>query len=58
MPVQYHDAIVWRACMMLAEHDEAPIRVRQSGAQINAAILLNMAATFCRAIEVGGNALA
>jgi hypothetical protein len=24
MPDQYHDAITWRACMMLAAHDEAP----------------------------------
>jgi hypothetical protein len=57
MPTQYHDAIVWRACMMLAEHDEADSAFVKAGRKY-AAILLNMSRDLLPPIEVGGNALA
>jgi hypothetical protein len=57
MPAQYHDAIVWRAAMMLAEHDEAP--VAHQGAQLKySAILTSMVRDLLPAVELGGNALA
>ena len=57
MPARFHDAIVWRAIMMLAEHDEAPVAysvaLRKYGA-----ILLNMERDLLPAIDLSGNALA
>lgn len=57
MPAQYHDAIVWRAAMLLAEHDEAPV-ARQSAALKYDVLYRNMVRDLLPAIELGGNALA
>lgn len=57
IPEQYENAIVWRACMMLALHDEAPAAY-QAAASKYAPILTNMMRDLLPAIELGGNALA
>jgi hypothetical protein len=57
IPDQYQDAITWRACMMLAEHDEAPGALQVASRKYGA-ILTNMGRDLLPAIELGGNALA
>lgn len=57
MPAQYHNAIVWRACALLAEHDEAPM-ARQSAALKYDAIYRDMVRDLLPDIDLGGNALA
>lgn len=57
IPAAYEDAIVWRACMMLAEHDEADSALVKAARKYGA-IITNMGRDLLPAIELGGNALA
>lgn len=57
LPTRFHGAIVWRACMMLAEHDEAPTAFAVAARKYGA-FLLNMERDLLPAVELGGNALA
>jgi hypothetical protein len=56
MPEQYHDAITWRAAMMLAAHDEAPFAL-QSATLKYLGFIYDMARDLLPEVSSGGNAL-
>lgn len=56
IPDAYQDAITWRACMMLALHDEAPAAYQGAAAKYGP-ILANMVRDLLPPIETAGNAL-
>lgn len=56
MPTQYHQAILWRAAMMLAEHDEAPSAL-QVAARKYQGVLYNMERDLLPAITLDGSAI-
>jgi hypothetical protein len=56
MPSQYHQIVVWRACMNLAASDEAQAAYAYAKARHDP-ILLNMQRDLLPSFETGGNAL-
>jgi hypothetical protein len=56
MPDEYHDAIVWRAAVLLAEHDEAPV-ARQTAVLNYDPLFRSMSRDLLPAFELGGNAI-
>lgn len=57
MPARFHEAIVWRAIMLMAGHDESDQAYNQASAKYGELMLAIMRDTLPR-ITIGGNALA